>query len=183
MVLLWSWSPCLVAKLSPRERGSWIIDLCGGSRTPMFCCDAGLYIDDEVFLWLSDDDNNLTSSFPSLFCFTFSNCLNLSWRRAMEEFTMVGSSSCLPIWYWYWVLKIQSWVFSVEGKGSIFWWVWHIVVWKWYIIQGNECYRRSSFLAVEHYFFSIWGLLIDSGWWQQRLTINWSYSIGVGRSS
>lgn len=46
---------------------------------------------------LFDSNSRLRSSFLSLFCLFFCNCLNLSCNRAMEVPTMVGSLSCLPI--------------------------------------------------------------------------------------
>lgn len=94
------WSPCLFVKLRPRERESWRVGLCGVNNFGCWeSCDVGLCIDDEDEV--ISDDKSLRSCFPSLLSFTFSNCLNLSWRRAMEELTeVIGSLPCLPIWQW-----------------------------------------------------------------------------------
>lgn len=46
---------------------------------------------------LFDSDSRLRSSFFSLLCLSFCNCLNLSCNKAMEVPTMVGSLLCLPI--------------------------------------------------------------------------------------
>lgn len=133
------WSPC-VEKLRPRERESWRIGLCRGGIILGCCCcwcccwefcDEGFcIIDDEVF----SDDKSLRSCLPSLLSLTFSNCLNLSWRRAMEEFTVVvGSLACLPIW---------QWVKNEVGVFFIFWWG---LAWSGLEVVYNtrECmYRR-----------------------------------------
>jgi len=124
LMVLW-WSPCLLVKLRPRERESWRVGLCGATNLGCCCC-CWEFCDDEVL----SDDKSLRSCFPSLLSFTFSNCLNLSWRRAMEEFTVVvglGSLPCLPIWQW---VKNFN-----QGSSLYFGGVWHVVVW-------NCMYRR-----------------------------------------
>lgn len=125
------WSPWV--KLRPRERESWRVGLCRGGTICCWWefCDDGLWIiDDEVV----SDDKSLRSCFPSLLSLTFSNCLNLSWRRAMEELrVVVGSLPCLPIW---------QWVKNQVGVCFIFWWG---LAWSGLEVVYNtrECmYRR-----------------------------------------
>ena len=94
LFMAWT-SACLVCKFSSREGESRRVDQFGlviwgwkdnfeGSK-----CVVGII--------LSVSANRFRSSFSSLRSLTFSSCLNLSCRRAIEELTMVGSLLCLPI--------------------------------------------------------------------------------------
>uniref|UniRef100_A0A0A0K3U6 Uncharacterized protein n=1 Tax=Cucumis sativus TaxID=3659 RepID=A0A0A0K3U6_CUCSA len=81
--------PALFSKFKPREREleskSLEVDEPFGSKC---------IIEASTLL---DSNSRLRSSFLSLLCLFFCNCLNLSCNSAMEVPTMVGSLLCLPI--------------------------------------------------------------------------------------
>ena len=94
-------------ELGPRERKSWLTGCLYGRMVSGWPDNSLPESKSMAGAILSDSEKSFSSSFSSRLSFTLCNCLNLSWRRAMEELTMVGSLPCLPIWelnhgeYWW----------------------------------------------------------------------------------